>query len=177
MCSYRRLSWTEGRRTDSPKWGVRRARSRDAGVVQDMNDFSISFGKLQAAVDAACQRQDEWPAKLAAGIYASLDFAIGDPAAARTLIVDIRLGDEGERYRQLIECFSEQLGQLATRDERLPVLNEALVGSIAAIVADHVRSERLDRLPAIAPELVNFALLPYLGFDEAKRWTKATART
>jgi hypothetical protein len=141
-----------------------------------MNDFSINLANLQAAVLAACEPPEEWPAKLAGGIYAALDFAVADPVAARVLVIDVRVRGQRDRYRQLIECFSERVSKLATRDERLPVLSEALVGSIAAIVADHVRSEKLDRLPAIGPELVNFALLPYLGFDEAKRWTKATAR-
>lgn len=142
-----------------------------------MDDFSTNLAKLQSAILEACGREDEWPAKLAAGIYAALDFAAADRAAARILIVDVWDRNEGDHYRQMIGCFSKLLGELAPRDERLPTSSdEALVGSIATVVADHVRSGRLNRLGAIAPELVHLTLLPYLGFDEAKRWTQATAR-
>ena len=53
--------------------------------------------------------------------------------------------------------------------------DEALVGAIAAIVAYHLRSERLDRLEDAVPELVCLALLPYLGFDGAKGWADTAA--
>ena len=43
------------------------------------------------------------------------------------------------------------------------------------ISVDHLRSGSLDRLREIAPELVHLMLLPYLGFDEAKRWAESTA--
>jgi hypothetical protein len=142
-----------------------------------MSDYSTSLAELRATVLAACEREEEWPAKLAAGVYAALDFAVADPPAARALTIDGRVKDEGDVYRRMIAGFAEQLAELAPDDERLPATNDqATVGSIASIVADHVRSERLDRLGTIAPELVHLALLPYLGFDEAKRWTQETAR-
>jgi hypothetical protein len=54
--------------------------------------------------------------------------------------------------------------------EDLPDLTEhALVGGIAALIADRVARGRADELPAMAPEAIQFALTPYLGIAEAKR--------
>jgi hypothetical protein len=49
------------------------------------NAFESAFARLQVAVEEACAREAAWPAKIAAAIAAALEFALADPAAARTL--------------------------------------------------------------------------------------------
>jgi hypothetical protein len=56
------------------------------------------------------------------------------------------------------------------RPRDLPGLTEhALVGGVAALIADRVARGRAAELPAVAPEAIQFALTPYLGITEAKR--------
>ena len=126
----------------------------------------------------ACGRHTEWPARSAAGIHAALDFAIANPAVARALTIESRLprSSESRGYWQMIEHFSELLGEGAPRKARLPAsTDEALVGGVATVVGGHLLSGRMDRLEEISSELVYFVLLPYLGFAEAKRWTESLA--
>lgn len=142
-----------------------------------MNDFSRSFEQLKGRVREVCAEQDEWPAKVAAGIRGAVDFCVSNPAAAQVLVIETRTAAGECDYHEMVGGFARFIDGEA-RSNRRPAgpTDEALVGAIAAIVAHHLRSERLDRLEEAVPELVCLALLPYLGFDEAKGWAATTAR-
>ena len=134
----------------------------------------MSLEQLQVAVAKGCAAgSGAWASRFASGIRAALSFAVCNPAAARALI-DSRAADpEGtENYRELIERFSAQVGDCAPRDERLPLSSEeALIGSLVGVVNGYLHSGSAERLDEIAPYLVYLALLPYVGFDEAWRWS------
>lgn len=137
--------------------------------------FSGAVGRLQVAVLEACRRQELWPAKVAAGIAAAIDFAATEPESVQLLTVDalIQRPDGGRRYVRTIEHFAELLRAEAPVDERRPKSTEqALVGGIATTIADHMRHETPSDLRAAIPELIEFALLPYVGGKEAKRWAR-----
>jgi hypothetical protein len=141
-------------------------------IAGDMSDFTASFVQLQGAVRGACSGRVEWPDKISAAIHAAVEFAAAHPDATRTLMMEARvIRDEGRLYLQMIEHFSQLLRMGAPED--LPLVastEEALVGGIATVVSDHLRSGKTDRLGEVAQELVYLTLLPYLGFAEAKRW-------
>ncbi|HKH64023.1 MAG TPA: hypothetical protein VKA35_01015 [Solirubrobacterales bacterium] len=139
--------------------------------------FSLALANLEAAVLDACAREDEWPAQVAAGIYAGVDYAITHPEVAETLASDdAPASDILHRYESVIGRLSGFLRVKAPTDERLPgATDEALVAGIVGIVGDHLRIGRLDRLEELRPELVLLTLLPYLGFSEAKRWADLSA--
>lgn len=142
-------------------------------IAADMSDFTASFAQLQGAVHDACGAAMEWPAKISAAIHAALEFAASQPQATRTLTMEARVSrfDGGRAYLQMIGYFSELLRVGAPHDQPLATsTEEALVGGIATVVSDHLRSGRAHRLVDVAPELVYLTLLPYLGFAEAKRW-------
>ena len=141
-----------------------------------MNDFSSNVEQLEITVLEACAHRGEWPEKVVAGISAALDFAAANPDAARILAIDARTSGSGSDYLRMVELFSHLFASEAPCQPRLAVAPEqALVGGIAMMVAKHLRSGHLDRLGQAAPELVYLALLPYLGFDEAKRWASSAA--
>jgi hypothetical protein len=153
---------------DPPSGWVEAGRRR--GVLRETDDFTDSFGRLQVAVREACSHHDEWPARVAAGIHAALGFAAADAAAARVLTADADAGGPSGT-RQVIRHFAELLGEEAPHDRRLLASSdEALVSGIVKMISGHVRSDRLDRLDELAPEVVYLTLLPYLGFSAAKRW-------
>lgn len=140
--------------------------------------FESAFARLQLLVLEACEGTEPWPARVSATIHAALDFATSDPAAARVLAVDALLerAEGGPRYLRMLSYFAELLGEGAPPDRRRPALTEqALVGGIAVMVADHLRAGKLDRLREAAPELVELTLLPYLGAGEARRWGRGRA--
>ena len=50
--------------------------------------FPLALANLETAVLDACAAETEWPAQVAAGIYAGVDYAIANPEVARTLADD-----------------------------------------------------------------------------------------
>lgn len=128
--------------------------------------------QLEEVVVGACSGEDEWPAGIAAGVYAGVDFAITHPELVESLSFELE-GDSGRiaRYEQIIGRFTGFLQAQAPRDKRLPGSSDrALIGGVVGLVGDHLRLGRTDRLHELRPDLVLLVLLPYLGFAEAKVW-------
>jgi hypothetical protein len=140
--------------------------------------FPLALANLEAAVLDACAREGEWPAQIAAGIYAGVDYAIANPEVVETLASeDAPASDVLHRYETVIGRLAGFLRVKAPADDRLPgATDEALVAGVVGLVGDHLRIGRLDRLQELRPELVLLTLLPYLGFAEAKRWADEYAK-
>jgi hypothetical protein len=131
---------------------------------------------LEAAVLDACAAEEEWPAQIAAAVYAGVDFAIANPAVAQELILDARADDGAPAHERAVGRLASFIKIKAPIAGRLPAsTDEALVGGIVGLVGDHIRIGRLDRLAELRPELVLLTLLPYLGFSEAQRWANRAA--
>jgi hypothetical protein len=147
------------------------------GLAQ--GEFALAMAGLETAMLDACGQADEWPAQIAAGIYAGVDFAIANPAVARTLTLDgAAETDCMRRYERVIARLAGFIQVRAPAGTRLPgSTDEALVAGIVGLVGDHIRIGRLDRLAELRPELVLLTLLPYLGFSEAQRWADQIAGT
>jgi hypothetical protein len=138
------------------------------------NDFESAIARIESAVVDACDQSADWPARITAGIGAALHFMIANPAAARALAIDSRSGGTGQDgdYAEMIARFAALLGAGAPRSDRLPASSDrSVVSVIAAIVSCHVRAGTVDSLDKGDPDLVFLALLPYLGFAEASRWS------
>ncbi len=101
---------------------------------------------------------------------------VANPGAARALTIDSRSGGTGQDgdYAEMIGRFAALLGAGAPRGDRLPGSSDrSVVSVIAAIVSCHVRAGTVEQLGKGDPDLVFLALLPYLGFAEASRWSAA----
>jgi hypothetical protein len=149
----------------------------EASARHGRDRFPAALTDLETAVLGACALEAEWPARVAAAIYAGVDFAIADPAVARALSLDAASpGDPASPYLRLIGRLAGFLRAKAPTGTRLPVsTDEALVAGIVGLVGDHIRIGRFDRLAELRPELVLLTLLPYLGFSEAQRWANLAA--
>lgn len=149
----------------------------EAAQVQDgfADAFESAFGRLRIRVESACANQADWPSGVAAGVRAALGFAAAEPVAVRALTVDaLAAGKPGYAdYERMIAYLCDLL--LAGRAERpdaelLPDETErALAGGIAMLVTQRVDLGRQAELPALAAEVTQFVLTPYLGIEEAKR--------
>jgi hypothetical protein len=141
--------------------------------------FDNAFARLRANTVEACAGDAEWPARIAAAVAAVLEFAVSEPAAIRVLTLDALLdrGDEGRRYRELIESFAELLRAEAPRDARQPALTEyAIVGGIGSVIVNHILAGTLEELQGEAPQLVEFVLQPYLDFAKVARQRRSSDR-
>jgi hypothetical protein len=151
----------------------------DALPGRGSGEFPIALAGLETAVLDACAIEGEWPAQVAAAIYAGVDFAIANPTVARALTIDAAAeADCMPRYERVIGRLAGFIQIKAPRDSRLPgSTDEALMAGIVGLVGDHIRIGRLDRLAELRPELVLLTLLPYLGFAEAQRWANQVAKS
>ena len=149
------------------------------GPRQGGGEFPLALAGLETAVLNACAVEGEWPAQIAAGIYAGVDFAIANPAVARMLTIDAAVeANCMRRYERVIGRLAGFIQVKAPPDTRLPgSTDEALVAGIVGLVGDHIRIGRLDRLAELRPELVLLTLLPYLGFTEAQQWANRVAKS
>jgi hypothetical protein len=135
------------------------------------------FEELESAVLVACTGRREWPAGIAAGIYAGVDFAIAHPELVEGLD---EAGGPGaassSAYDLVITRLTQFLREKAPAEERLPgSTDEALVAGVVGLVGDHLRIGKVERLAQLRPDLVLLTLLPYLGFAEARRWANELA--
>lgn len=132
----------------------------------------LALAHLEAAILDACAGEREWPAQIATGIYAGVDYAIAHPEIVETLACDDSPGAETlRRYEAVIGRLAGFLQARAPIGSRLPVsTDEALVAGMVGLVGDHLRIGRHDRLAELRADLVLLTLLPYLGFQKAQQW-------
>ena len=114
-----------------------------------------------------------WPRRVREAIAAGLYFAASDPAAARLVLADpFAVGPNAAAYRErLFDLLAPALrgGRALGAIEPAPALEEALIGGLLAVVADHLREGRVASLSALAPTLTRLVLSPYVGAGEAER--------
>lgn len=155
--------------------------------------FYDHFDSKQAAVEAAysclferytgrllqtCKVQSSWPLKVKVGIGVTLDMAAASPQAAQFLTVS-SLAVSDELLHQVLDS-RERLARLLVsgRTEtplgpKLPgVVEPVLVNGIAGVISAQLRAGEAKSLPAIAPQLTELVLTPYLGQEEAAEVAK-----
>jgi hypothetical protein len=141
--------------------------------------FPLALANLEVAVLDACAGEEEWPAQVAAGICAAVDYAIAHPEIGETLAFERFSGPDAlQQYETLIGRLAGFLRVQAPIEARLPVsTDEALVAGVVGLVGDHLRIGRYERLSELRADLVLLTLLPYLGFAEAQLWANRVDRS
>jgi hypothetical protein len=135
------------------------------------------LSELEAVVVAACDGRPEWPEKVGAGIVAGVEFSIEHPSVVDALMLaGWPQSASGSAYAGIIARLAGLISRDAPSGSRLPgSTDEALVAGIVGLVGDHVRIGRLEALRRLEPDLVLLALLPHLGFEEARDWANRFA--
>ena len=136
----------------------------------------------QYAVDTALGRVIEvadevesWPARVNAGLAAFLHYVASEPALARTCMVEaLSAGPASvERYEQSLQAFVPlfRIGRTVSRNgDQLPdTLEETIIGGIFWVIYHRLTVGKSEEIEELLPELVEFALTPYLGAEAAKR--------
>ena len=142
--------------------------------------FDEAFGRLCDDVAAACAGQAEWALGVTAGVRAAFDFAIAQPDAARLLTDEaLRRGEDGQaRHRGMVRHFAGLLRSATTRlpaeQRRTPVVEEGIVAGIVLLIGSRLRDEQSGQLEAIVADAAQFALIPYVGAEEARRLAAGT---
>jgi len=137
------------------------------------SEFAVKEA-LRRVVDAA-SKVDTWPARVNAGLSAFLHYVSGEPALARTCIVEaLSAGPAAvERYEHSIQAFVPlfRMGRkVSPHGDELPgTLEETIIGGVFWIIYQRIIMGQTEQIEELLPELVEFSLTPYLGAEAAKR--------
>lgn len=137
--------------------------------------FDAVVGLLAARLSTAWTAAEPWPERVRAALAAGLDFFAASPELARLLLSEPFVAGPAisRRYQEEIERLAPYLRQgreLSANAASFPQTTErGLIGSIASQVGRKASAGEAERLPALLPDLVQFALTPYLGAAEARR--------
>ena len=129
--------------------------------------------RLLRRVEEAVAAERELVERVRAGIGAFLEFVALEPAVARVCIVEVlAAGPEAvSRRRKTMRTFADVMERTATVGEKprvSPALTaETLVGGLHEVVYTRVLRGEAHKLPALLPDLVYSALMPYLGPEAA----------
>lgn len=137
-------------------------------------------GALEQVVDAAGEI-DNWPQRVEAGLAAFLDYVAREPALARTCMVEALAAgpDSVNCYEESLQAFVSlfRIGRdVSPRGKDLPAtLEEALIGGVFWILYQRLLLAETGRIESLLPELVEFALTPYLGAEASREVAAARA--
>lgn len=166
---------------------VRRARIarntfyENFGSKQDCFLATLDYALEEAMrriVDAASE-VESWQGRVRAGLGAFLGYVAEEPALARTCLVDsLSAGPESlARYEDGLQAFLPlfRLGRkVSPRGDELPAtLEEAVAGGIFWVVYERIVRGEAERVEELVPDLVEFALTPYVGAEAARRLSSA----
>ena len=141
--------------------------------------FEAAFARLQVVLELACAEAAPWPRRAAAATRGALELAAAEPETAALLTVaPLEHGRDGaERYERLMSYLAGLLeagrAESPYGSELPPTIERSLAGGVATIVANRVGRGKRENLVALAPEVVQFLLTPYVGTEEAKRLGEA----
>ncbi len=131
---------------------------------------------LRRVVEAAA-KVDSWQARVDAGLAAFLHYVASEPALARTCVVEALSAGPAAlaRYEESLQSFIPlfRIGRkVSPHGEELPqTLEETIVGGVFWIIYQRIIGGRAEQIEQLLPELVEFALTPYIGAEAARRAT------
>jgi AcrR family transcriptional regulator len=128
---------------------------------------------LERVVNAAGELES-WPQRVRAGLAAFLGYVVAEPALARTCMVEsLSAGPAAVKYYEesqqaFVSLF--RLGRdVSPHGADLPeTLEEAIIGGVFWIVYQRLTVCEGNAVAELLPEVVEFALTPYLGAGAAR---------
>lgn len=137
--------------------------------------FAICAERLEGAIGGSCDSGRPWPDRVAAAIQAALGFADADPVAARAITIHTayRRVDADAGFPALIDRLAARLNRDAPPTRRPDSVARNIVLRVARQTLLQLELRPDSPATEIAPDLIVFALTPYVGLAEAKRWAAA----
>lgn len=138
--------------------------------------FETTAAEVREAVESACAKAAEEEgagegAAVTAGLAALLEFLATNPAQARMAMVEALSATPATaaRYEDAVEGFVALLRSASPDGPGRPAtLEETVVGGVAWILQQRIRSGEAEGLGALLPELTGFVLSPYRGVGKPK---------
>jgi len=133
------------------------------------------IGRIACAMLERIDGQSSWSERVRIGLQTLLVALACNPADARVALVEcLSAGDPAiARLRTAAASFVPLLeegrsdAEAGATDHLPPQTSEAVIGGIVAILHRRVLEGNTAELPALLPDLLYFALMPYLGHRRA----------
>ncbi len=131
------------------------------------------IGQVECMVLERISTVGPWPERIRVGLQTLLSALACNPDGARvTMVESLNAGTRAvDRLRSAVALFvpilEEGRAHAASVEHLPPQASEAVVGGITSILHRHVLEGRTAELPALLPDLLYFALMPYLGHHRA----------
>ncbi len=127
---------------------------------------------LGVTVEAHDAHAGHWPCAVAAGLHALIEYLASEPAHAHLILVDtFAASPEAIEIRNsALHAFGAYLapGYELAADPPVPAIAaEAVAGGIWQVLHHYIDNDCIAQLPDVAPQLVYFALTPFLGPEAA----------
>jgi AcrR family transcriptional regulator len=125
---------------------------------------------LATLMEKAYEEEEDWPDRVAAAFVAVTGFLASRPKFARLYLVEAAV--VGEAANPLREMTVGRLVEFLRPGRRVkevdPGIEEGLVGGIITLLGRRVLGGEANKLDSFTPAVIEFALSPYLGVDEAR---------
>lgn len=128
---------------------------------------------LREATATAAAHCSDWSDRVAAKLRAILEVFSANPDLARFYLIEAsRAGEEiaaryrGDAARALTDLTADRPSSVRRPSE---AIEYAVMGGMAALIADRVQAGEGERLSSLLPDLLELVLTPYLGREEAVR--------
>jgi AcrR family transcriptional regulator len=142
--------------------------------------FDVFADRLWREVSIVREAQPDWPSQVRAAVEVALTLLSEASALARVLAIEgpaVAGLPASQRQFAVLESYSALLREgrdLYPVARGLPPLTErVLIGGVASIVFAHLLAEEPETIAALAPELTEVLLAPFLGLAEARRVARA----
>jgi AcrR family transcriptional regulator len=135
--------------------------------------FNVVRDHVEALVREAAAGEDDWAHRVIAGLRASLEFFAAEPDLARVCLLEAVSATPAIaiRFREAVldgaPALAEGRSELADPGTMLPGTEDAIIGGMVSLVTRSIVVGDAAKLPELLPDLVDFALGPYLGIERA----------
>ncbi len=125
---------------------------------------------LATLMGEAADAEDKWPDQVVAGFVAVIGFLASSPNFARIYLIEAAVVGEAttEARAETAGRFIKLLEPGRRHRDLDPGIEEGLVGGIMTLLARRVLNGEAAELDRFVPAVLEFALAPYLGVDEAR---------
>jgi AcrR family transcriptional regulator len=139
--------------------------------------YDVAIERIRERIVSACAKHEpsEWAPRVHDGIVALVALLESEPPLASLALVEGLRAGRGvyDRYQAAVESFVPQIQEGAPEGPGggpVPeATGEAVVGGIASLLGRRVLAGDAPRLGELLPDVLRFALTPYLGAAEAGR--------
>ena len=138
-----------------------------------LDAFDVLANHLSELITEVAATLRDWPDKVIAALRAALNFLAAEPNLAHFVLLEAVAATPATaiRFREVVlacdPALAEGRAELADPDSLLPGTESSIIGGVISLATHRIVAGETERLPELLPDMVDFALGPYLGPERA----------